>query len=375
MTETHGSRVSDRYLFECIEQVAAAVCSRPSPEDVLAAVVDQAKGIARTDKAALCLVDGRRGRRQLDERGIVVRGSRSEYPESWWLAQVRASAPDVFDSGRPQQRFDRTEGAWLLCVPVKAKDKPVGVLVAINPAGRRFAKEEVASLTVVSAFASVVVENARLAAAEQHNVLAEERKRIAKEMHDGLAQRLFTAALGLEFCRKRLADDPEGVAARLNELQVTVQEGLGELRQYIFDLRPPALDRLGLAGAIRHHMEELLGPEGIRQELRVEGSARVLSPTAETCVYRVAQELVANAARHSGAPAVRVVLRVDGDHVALEVRDRGAGFDVEAVLDNAEDQGSLGLKGIAERVEAVGGTLDVSSVVGRGTTVRVVVPA
>lgn len=369
-----GAYAGDRRLFDSIERVAAAVSSKSDLTELLLALVDQAKAIGQTDKAVLCLVESRHGKRRVDERGMVVRGSRSEYPESWWLAQVKAVAPQVLDSGRPNQRFDRSQGAWFLCLPIKAKDQSVGVLVAINSAGHRFSKEQVASLKVVCAFASVVVENARLAAEAQHCLVAEERRRIAKEMHDGLAQRLFSASLGMEFCKKRLNGESDEVSTRLSEAQRTVQEGLGELRQYIFDLRPQALDRLGLAGAIRKHMEELLRPERVHHELRVAGGARPLAPTTETCVYRVAQELVANAAKHSQSDVVKVMLTFETDRVRLQVKDQGVGFDVRAAGDRAEKEQRLGLKGISERIEAVGGNLQVVSSPGRGTTVRVSVP-
>jgi signal transduction histidine kinase len=362
-------------LIHGVTHVARAISSRVSLDDVLRAVVDQAKTVGDTAKAVLCLFPRDARDCSVDARTIMVRGSRSEYDESWWLARIRQAAPTVAATGSPMATLDDEAQAWLLCVPVRADEKTIGLLLAINPIERPFADETVALLGILGAFAGTAVDGARLSAEANHQVLAQERRRIAKEMHDGLAQELFTIILALQVARKRVGvDHAEASRDRLAAAEQAVLDTLSELRQYIYDLRPMVLDKLGLAAAIRAQMDQLFGEGGPESRLLVEGPERAVPPAAETCVYRVAQELTTNVAKHSSAESVDVKLIYGPGYLELLVVDDGRGFDVSRAMWRAEHGESMGLRSVRERLGAEEGGADIESAPGQGTAVRAWLP-
>jgi signal transduction histidine kinase len=356
-------------LIVSLGQVASAISSTMRTEEVLRTVVDEAKQVVGTDKAVLCLLAESGPGYRLDERTVIVRGRRSQYPEEWWRARIdQAAGPTV---ARNTPLITEADSAWLLTVPVRIKDRPVGVLAAINPHSRPFSEDQVTLMAVLGAFAGSAIESARLHEQSSYALLAGERARIAKDMHDGLSQQLFSVSLELDVCRKRLDSRPEEVERRLERVQGVVVRSLTEVRRYIYDLRPVSLDKLGLAGAIEMRMTEITEATGLTGFCRVEGDARPLSPGVEACLYRVAQEAMNNVARHARARVVDVVIAYRPGGIGLVVTDDGVGFPVDDSF-AARDDG-LGLASMSERVSAEGGTLSVLSD-GEGTCVRVDVP-
>lgn len=196
----------------------------------------------------------------------------------------------------------------------------------------------------------------------------EERKRIARELHDGVGQSLSSLKLGVS----RLTGG-HGTArpAEVEELVGLVSETLAAVRQLGRELRPSALDDLGLAAAVERHVEEFrrIHPD-ISTDVHCDLDRR-LDPTVEITLYRVVQEAMTNAARHSGGRRVSVILTRRGSRVQAIVEDDGSGFDV----DEARRAGnSVGIHGMAERADLVGGSVEYESGLG-GTTVFIEVPA
>jgi signal transduction histidine kinase len=192
-------------------------------------------------------------------------------------------------------------------------------------------------------------------------------------MHDGLAQSLFSASLALEVCKRRLRGEPD-VAERLAETQQLLAESLSELRRYIYDLQPARLDTLGLAGAMRAKVAEINSVEAVDVTLDILGPQRELSQSAEACLYRVTQEALSNAARHSGAAVVRALLQYRNDGVELSIADDGDGFDFEAALARSEAGHSMGLRSMRERVAELGGHVEIMSAPGLGTSIDLELP-
>jgi signal transduction histidine kinase len=361
-------------LIAPLGEVASAVSSKLSIDEILSTVVDEAKRLIETDKAVLCLVDDYGDGTVIDQRTIVVRGRRSEYPEEWWLAELEGVSGEVFEEDSPRVTYDRSERAWLLCVPVKTQDRPIGLLAAINSHAHGFNDEQIAFLAILGAFAGSAIENARLASEARISLLAGERSRISREMHDGLSQSLFSLALGMEVCRKQILRDPDKAYEKIGELQSLLSESQTELRRYIYDLRPVSLDRLGLVGALEFAIAEITEGGHLRGRLVVMGSERPLAPAAEACLFRVAQEAMANVAKHARARYFRVALSFEHDSVDLAIEDNGRGFNVERAQSGADEGRSLGLRSIRERAKAEGGTVEVMSKRGYGTSVRVHLP-
>lgn len=205
-------------------------------------------------------------------------------------------------------------------------------------------------------------------AARALNATEEERKRIARELHDGTAQTLTALRVRLRIARS-LQDDAAR-AALLERLSAEIGEATEEVRRIAQGLRPPALDMLGLAPAIESHARAVAETVGITVETDVSGVDGLLAPEAELALYRIVQEALSNVVRHSDAGRTRITLSSTARAVTATVEDDGRGFEVDAEMAS----GGLGLFGMQERGAYVGGTVDIESEPGAGTRIRVTIP-
>lgn len=360
-------------LITALDTVASAISSARTIHDMLAIIVDAAKRFTGTEKVVVCLVDECAGDISLDESTLVVRGSREAHVQDWWGRQLSVIAAEVFGDGRPFFDVDRDRGAWLLAVPVRAHDRPLGVLIAINAIRHRLLAEHTAFLSILGALAAVSIANARLAEEARYAMLAGERERIAREMHDGISQSLFSISLGMELCKKQAFKDAGGAVRILDDLQVQLRASAAELRRLIYDLRPMRLRELGLADSLQSWVKEATRGSGMKGTTRIEGIAVGLGASAESCLYRVAKEAVSNAVRHSGGRHVDVLLVFGHDRVVLTVRDDGRGF-AEHADGLAPEYAGLGLRNMRERVRAEGGGLSIDPAAGGGTLLRAELP-
>ncbi len=359
-------RISQHDLITSLNEVADSVSSAMGAEEMLTTIVERAKRITDTDKAMLVLTSEHGGNLDLDS--IVVRGRRGQHLQEWWQQRLEALGDTVFDSSNIIVESHPEHHAWLLCSPVRVKDRPIGLICAINSADRPFTLEQIDFFAILSAFAASAIEIARLAEESRYVLLASERDRIAAEMHDGVMQELFSISVGLEVSKRQVASDPEAAAARLGALQQQLNTSMTELRRIMYDLRPMRLSELGLAGAIEYWIHDVTADRSVVGRLVVHGEKPTMSPAAEACLYQVAKEGVSNAVRHSGAGRFDVVLGGDEDEVSLVISDDGRGFDVDSTRRTSE---GYGLRNIRERIEREGGTIAIDSSVEGGTTITV----
>lgn len=366
---------SQAALIDALDIVAASISSARSVHEVLDIIVDSAKHFTGTEKVIICLIDEYADGLTLDPGTLVVRGARDRYAEEWWDARLTAIVDEAFADGHPRFDVDEEQGAWLLAVPVRVYDQPLGILVAINATDHRLRQEHAAFLSILGAFAAASIANARLAEEARWSLLSGERERIAREMHDGIAQSLFSISLGLEVCKKQIHRDPAGVADRLDELQCLLENSMGELRRYIYDLRPANLQKLGLNGAIEYWMQHIAAGDGLHARLEVRGDVRSLSAESEACLYRVAREAVTNAVKHARASTIVVTLEYADDAVVVLVEDDGCGFEVSPAAEASESGSTVGLRSLAERLRMAGGTLSIISRPGSGCVVRGAIPS
>lgn len=193
----------------------------------------------------------------------------------------------------------------------------------------------------------------------------EERKRIARDLHDEVNQALTALLLRIEAVAQ---DAPPELRDELAEIKRIANQAMGELLDLARQLRPTALDDHGLVAALRTHVREQAHSGGAAVQFWADPTLVDLPPEVQVVIYRVAQEALVNAARHSGANRIEVTLERQGSDVALLVRDNGRGFPF------ADESKGLGLSGMRERALLVGGTLEVDSRPGKGTTVTLRVP-
>lgn len=198
----------------------------------------------------------------------------------------------------------------------------------------------------------------------------EERKRIARELHDETAQAL--AALLIRLRLARGMDDREAREALLTEVRGEIADTLEGVRRFARGLRPPALDELGLVPAIESHARGLAEAVGFTVRFDARVTAGLLSAPAELALYRIVQEALSNVARHAEASRADVGIRDSDGRVVATVRDDGRGFEVEEVLRQPPE--GLGLFGMRERAAYLGGRVEVESRPGEGTVVRAEIP-
>lgn len=200
----------------------------------------------------------------------------------------------------------------------------------------------------------------------------EERGRLARELHDETAQTIAALSIALDRTRHELEDAPPGAVAQLQEAQAIVKRLLEETRRLILDLRPMALDDLGLVPAIRWYAETHLHQEGVTTMIESDRPAVRLAPHLEVALFRIAQEAINNIAKHAEAKQATIRLFFSDSAVRIAVADDGRGFDVDLALASAGN--SVGLIGLQERTRLLNGRMDIRSAVGRGTQLTVEVP-
>lgn len=203
------------------------------------------------------------------------------------------------------------------------------------------------------------------------NAQETERQRLSRQMHDGPAQALSNFILQAEIAMRLFDVDAAQAKDELNNLKSSAMGTFQKVRNFIFELRPMMLDDLGLVPTVRRYADAFKEQTSLDVNLTITGNERRLEPYLEVMLFRALQELLGNAARHSQATQVKLMLDMGEDRVRVSVDDNGRGFDTEAVQQGT----SLGLKLIRERAEMLGGTFDVDSSVGRGTRVAFAVPA
>ncbi len=198
----------------------------------------------------------------------------------------------------------------------------------------------------------------------------EERKRIARELHDETAQTLAALLIRLRLVQR--ANDGDARAKLLEEMRADVGQALEGIRRFARGLRPPALDELGLVPAIESHVRSLEEISGLRIRVESEEVAGDLPPQAELATYRIVQEALSNVVRHARATHAWVRIAHDGARLVVAVEDDGRGFDPARVM--STEGGGLGLFGMKERAGYIGGQVEVASTPGGGTRVRAEIP-
>jgi PAS domain S-box-containing protein len=259
----------------------------------------------------------------------------------------------------------------LLAVPLNVQGQVYGGLVLFYSEPRLVSEDEIDLAVAFADQAALAIENAGLHQQVKEAAVMEERARLARELHDSVTQALFSMTLLAEAgSRLAGAGDLERTQAYLDRLGETSQQSLKEMRLLVYELRPPVLEKQGLAGALQQRLDAVEARAGVEARLRLEGKIQVPVPVEED-LYRIAEQALNNTLKHAAATFVQVQIRGDGEGTLLEVVDNGCGFDPRAI----QGGGGQGLISMRERAARIGGRLTVDSMPGQGTTVRVYVPA
>jgi two-component system sensor histidine kinase DegS len=203
------------------------------------------------------------------------------------------------------------------------------------------------------------------------NAQETERQRLSRQMHDGPAQALSNFILQTEIAMRLMDVDAGQAREELSNLKSSAMGTFQKVRNFIFELRPMMLDDLGLAPTIRRYADAFKEQAGLDVSVTLTGHERRLEPYLEVMLFRAIQELLGNAARHSQASLVKVILDFGEDRIRVSVDDNGKGFDPDSI----QQGNSLGLKLIRERTEMLGGSFEVDSAIGKGARILFAVPA
>lgn len=198
----------------------------------------------------------------------------------------------------------------------------------------------------------------------------QEKRELARQMHDGPAQALTNLMLQAEICEKFFTRDRAKAQEELANLKKAASETFQQIRSFIFNLRPMMLDDLGLIPTLRLYLQEFEGKTGIKAIFNLTGQERRLPPYVEVVLFRAFQELLDNVHKHSRASQVQVMIDITGNRVGGVIEDNGIGFDVEAELPS----GTSGISSVRENIMAIGGEIKVESAIGRGTRISIDVP-
>jgi two-component system sensor histidine kinase DegS len=205
------------------------------------------------------------------------------------------------------------------------------------------------------------------------NAQESERRRLSRAMHDGPAQSLTNFVLQAEIVQRLFETDPDRCRAELANLKTAATATFAKVREFIAELRPMMLDDLGLMPTVRRYVNTYNEKSGISAQVAFTGEDRRLEPHREVTAFRAVQELLGNVREHSQATQVRVSLDVDESRVRIVVEDNGRGFDWRPALGPGSK--TVGLPSLRERVESLGGTLQIESEPGQGTIVSLEIPA
>lgn len=289
-------------------------------------------------------------------------------------------------AGSDELTWGQDPKPWL-AAPMKVGGTPVGWLWAVTGWRSGFEPAERDFITMAGNQVALALENSRLydeveqLAARRGRLLGrviaaqdERCRHISRELHDEISQSLAAMALDLEAVQVAGSAAREAALERLSSMRDRILMALVEVNRIILDLRPTLLEDKGLVAALHWYAGQRLEPLGVRVHLRSAGMNDRLQPHVETTMYRIAQEAVTNVAKHSGAHNLWLTAKSSTRHFTLSIRDDGHGFDPPLVLSSADSRVGIGLFGMKERASLVGGSVDIQSAIGRGTSVVVRVP-
>jgi signal transduction histidine kinase len=292
-------------------------------------------------------------------------------------AMLESEKPYRTDDIRRDPRFrgwwpsQHPQMASFLGVPIVSRGGVIGAFYLTDKEGApEFGEEDERLIVMLAAHAAIAIENARLYERSRELSAIEERNRLARDLHDSVAQKLFGIVLAAQSAATLLERSAPEAREQVLRLQALAQETQGELRSLVFQLRPAAIEADGLAAALAKHVDVLRRVHRLRIDLDADGAGG-LHPGVDEEVFRIAQEALHNALRHAAASRLDVRLRERDGALALEVADDGIGFDPDAAEPRSR---RLGLTSMEERAAALGATLRIDSAPGRGTTISLEVP-
>ncbi len=397
-THIQAIKENERRLAS-LNQISSTMSQSLELGQVLNLAIDNVMDVMQVDAAWIFLLNEEVGELELSAH----RGFSEEFARGIDRLRIgEGFSGIVAETGKPLFTKDASQDSRLarevvskynvrsmLTVPLSAKGEVNGTLSIAMRSHRMFQEEEIEQLIAIGNQIGVAIENARLYQRQQEVVgqlgkmqenlrfyvqqvtkaQEEERKRISHELHDETIQALVVLSRRLDNLASDKKGLPEEHRRNLEEIWQQTNDVIREIRRLSQDLRPAALDRLGLVPALEWLASEAAEYSGIHTDVSVHGNVRRFSGEVELVLFRITQEALRNVWRHSGASTAKITVEFEENKVRITISDNGKGFRIpERMVDYARD-GKLGLAGMQERAQLIGGTLKVSSREGNGTNV------
>jgi two-component system NarL family sensor kinase len=362
-----------------INEAAAAVNSTLQLDELVGAILDQLARVVDVEKAAVFLDEGEGPRRLASRRWTAA--------DDWRFGGLVAGAPTAGErsflalpapSGGRQVGALATTDRRFVAQPLIVREQQVGVLAIAAPPAAPFDDDDCLAIALFGAHVAAAIHNARLYEASKQIGVTEERNRLAREIHDTLAQGLTAISLQLDAADAHL-EAVRGESARrarhhLARARELARANLDEARRSVLDLRAAPLEGLDLPTALKRLAQSVAQDHGIAVQCETEGIAGRYPARVEAGLYRIAQEAVANAVRHGRPRSILLRLEAIGPDLQLTIADNGQGFDAGAEQP-ASPRGGFGLTGMRERAALLGGVCTIESRPLDGTRVTVIVPS
>jgi len=359
---------------EALYRVGMEISSLLELDRILTSVIEKARELLGGEAACLCLLDA--------EGHLVPRATSGPFglaaPDEATAGPLAGIAPSL---GNPpgcghvacEQHCPPICGELQLTrivAPLKRGERSIGTLCVVARSPRTFSSGEAELLRGLASQAAIAMENARLHEQLRSLTLLEERERIAMDLHDGIIQSIYAVGLNLERCVELVKDNSREVSAPLERAVDDLNDVIRGIRSYISNLRPGSSDGKGLRVAIVDALEVLRANSSIEVQVIGEEVCGNLSQEQVAQLSRIAQEALANVIKHARANSVTVRLHPTDHTLLLSIEDNGVGFDPQMV----EPTAGQGLRNMAERARALGGTFSVKSIQGSGTEIAVQIP-
>lgn len=378
--------------FQVLQRISQQLVSELDIDRLLQNILGAAIEVTEAQAGTLFLLD--EDSDELEFRVVVGGGgeklvgrrmSRDQGIAGWVLNHQQAVIVD--DTLRDKRHYGPIPASVgyttesMICAPLIDRGRAFGVLQILNKQNQgRFDESDRELLVALAAQSAVALRNAQLYQQLRHerdrliSVEVDERKRLARNLHDGPTQIVAAVIMRLQFIRKLLTREPGMADEELVQVGTLAEQAMRQLRTMLFELRPVILETQGLIPALEAYAHRLSETEHFEVHLAVDESVPRLRKEAEAAIFAVVQEAIGNAKKYAQAEHIWIEIHQQDGRLWVDVRDDGQGFEVDTTLPEAEARGSLGMIHMRESAGLLQGSLRLHSVPGKGATVGLTVP-
>ncbi|MEH7235284.1 GAF domain-containing sensor histidine kinase [Bacillus sp. JJ1562] len=274
----------------------------------------------------------------------------------------------------PIDEFFKKDMKAFVYSPMVVEDETIGMLVVAKSRSRSFEDDEIHSIATLANQLAIAVNSRILIEEKEKRIVLEERNRIARGIHDGVAQTLAGAVMKLETAERKFDRHPDETRKLIRESMDKLRLSLREVRESIYELRPYPTERVGLSTAIEKRIEIVKDEYDIKFSFDIRGQEVPLSPMVEKELFDIFQESLQNTIKHAQATKIEVLLSYQKEHIILKIKDNGVGFSLFQAMVKAQNNPHFGILNMNDAAEKINATLQIDTKEGLGTDITLTVP-